>query len=49
MIVLHQKNLKIEDFYDEVNKKLKALISKINMTYEDKGIDQASLNKKHLV
>lgn len=41
MIVLQQRNLSIEDFYDEVNKKLNALINKINMTYKEKNIARA--------
>lgn len=41
MIVLQQKNLSVEDFYDEVNKKLNALINKINMTHKERGIAEA--------
>lgn len=41
LIVLQQKNLSIEDYYDEVNKKLNVLINKINMTHKEKGIAQA--------
>lgn len=36
LIVLQQRQLSIEDFYDEVNKKLNALINKINMTHKEK-------------
>lgn len=43
LIVLQQKNLSIEDFYDEVNKKLNVLINKINMTHKEKRIAQAMI------
>lgn len=43
MIVLQQKNLTFEEFYDEVNKKLNALINKINMTYKQKGVAEAMI------
>lgn len=36
LIVLQQRQLSIDDFYDEVNKKLNALINKINMTHKEK-------------
>lgn len=36
LIVLQQRQLSINDFYDEVNKKLNALINKINMTHKEK-------------
>lgn len=38
MIVLQQKNLSIEDFYDCVNKKLNTLINKINMTHKERSV-----------
>lgn len=41
MIVLQQKSMSVEDFYDEVNKKLNVLINKVNMTYKDKNIARA--------
>lgn len=41
MIVLQQKNSSIEDFYDEVIKKLNALINKINMTHKEKAVADA--------
>lgn len=41
MIVLQQKNLSIEEFYDEVNKKLNALINKINMTHKEREVAKA--------
>lgn len=44
MIVLQQKNLSIEEFYDEVNKKLNALINKINMTHRERGIAEAMIS-----
>lgn len=41
MMVLQQKNLTIEEFYDEVNKKMNSLINKINMTHRETNIAQA--------
>lgn len=41
LIVLQQKSLSIEEFYDEVNKKLNVLINKINMTHKSRGIAEA--------
>lgn len=41
MIVLQQKGLNIEDFYDAVNKKLNALINKINMTHKERSVAKA--------
>lgn len=41
MVVSPQQNLSVEDFYDEINKKLNALISKINMTHKERGIAEA--------
>lgn len=41
--VLQQRSMSIEDFYDEVNKKLNTLINKINMTYKERGIAEAMI------
>lgn len=41
LIVLQQKSLTVEEFYDEVNKKLNVLINKINMTHKSRGIAEA--------
>lgn len=38
MIVLKQRSLSIEDFYDSANKKLNALINKINMTHKERSV-----------
>lgn len=43
MTVLQQKSSSLEDFYDEVNKKLNALINKINMTYANAAIANAMI------
>lgn len=45
LIVLQQRNLTIEDFYDEVNKKLNALINKINFTHKDRNIARAMVQE----
>lgn len=45
MIVLQQRNSTIEDFYDSVNKKLNALINKINMTHKEKPVARAMVQE----
>lgn len=45
MNILQQKSLSIEEFYDEVNKKLNILISKITMTYTERGIANAMIRE----
>lgn len=43
LIVLQQRHLSIEDFYDEVNKKLNALLNKINMTHKERAAATAMI------
>lgn len=43
MLILQQRNMSIEDFYDEVNKKLNVLINKINMTHKERSIAMAMI------
>lgn len=45
MIVLQQKHATIEEFYDEVNKKLNTLINKINMTHRDVNVAKAMIGE----
>lgn len=45
MIVLQQRALSIEDFYDAVNKQLNALINKINMTHKEKLVARAMVHE----
>lgn len=48
MIVLQQKSLSVEDFYDSVNKKLNALINKINMTHNEISVARAMVQEASL-
>lgn len=45
MIVLQQRGSSIDEFYDEVNKKLNALINKINMTHKEREAAKAMVQE----
>lgn len=43
MVVIKQKQLSVENVYDEVNKKLNVLINKINMARKEKNVANAMI------